>query len=76
VEGRNFAHTTVPPRGMLCLRGLHIPVVTVIGMVVEGISEDEILNALPDLERQDIREALCYTAEAVREPGLPLVGGR
>ena len=33
----------------------------------------EILEAFPDLEREDIREALQYAAEAVRERGLPLV---
>jgi uncharacterized protein (DUF433 family) len=37
------------------------------------MAEDEILHALPDLEREDIREALRYAAEAVRERELPLV---
>jgi uncharacterized protein (DUF433 family) len=36
-------------------------------MVADGMTEDEILNAYPDLEKEDIREALHYAAEAVRE---------
>ena len=49
-----------------------MPVATVIGMVADGITEAEILTAYPDLEREDIREALRYAAQAVRERELPL----
>jgi uncharacterized protein (DUF433 family) len=59
---------------MPCIRGLRIPVATVVAMVADGISADEILAAYPDLEREDISEALQYAAEAVRERELPLVG--
>lgn len=59
--------------GVPCIRGLRIPVATVVGIVAEGMTEDEILKAYPDLEREDIREALQYAAEAVRERELPLV---
>ncbi len=48
---------------------------TVVGMISEGIAEAEILDAYPDLELEDIREALRYAAEAVRERELPVVGG-
>jgi uncharacterized protein (DUF433 family) len=47
-------------------------VATVVGMVAEGMTEEEILRAYPDLDREDIREALQYAAEAVRERELPL----
>jgi uncharacterized protein (DUF433 family) len=43
------------------------PVATVVGMVADGMAEAEILGAYPDLEREDIREALQYAAEGVRE---------
>ena len=43
-------------------------------MVAEGMTEDEILAAYPDLESEDIREALRYAADAARERELPLVG--
>jgi len=45
----------------------------VVGMVADGMSEQEILDAYPDLEAEDVREALRYAAEAVRERELPLV---
>jgi uncharacterized protein (DUF433 family) len=42
-------------------------------MVADGMTKTEILVAYPDLEQQDIREALRYAAEAVRERELPLL---
>jgi uncharacterized protein (DUF433 family) len=61
--------------GVPCIRGLRIPVATVVGMVADGMTEEEILRAFPDLERADIREALQFAAEAVRERELPLLTG-
>ncbi|HEX5845189.1 MAG TPA: DUF433 domain-containing protein, partial [Rhodoplanes sp.] len=55
-----------------CIRGLRIPAATVVGMIADGMSEAEVLQALPDLEREDIAEALRYAAEAVLERELPL----
>ena len=59
--------------GMPCIRGLRIPVATVVGMVANGMNEKEILDDYPDLEPDDIREALLYAAEAVKERQIPLV---
>ena len=59
--------------GVPCIRELRIPVATVVGMVADGMTEDEILKAFPDLKSQDIRQALRFAAEAVRERELPLV---
>ena len=59
--------------GVPCIRGLRIPVAAVVGMVSEGVSNEEILKAYPDLEPEGIREALKYAAEAVRERELPLL---
>ncbi|MBN9610953.1 MAG: hypothetical protein BGO26_08795 [Actinobacteria bacterium 69-20] len=58
--------------GMPCVRGLRIPVASVVAMVADGMSVDEIIAELPDLEAADIAEALRYAAEAVRERELPL----
>jgi uncharacterized protein (DUF433 family) len=72
-----FTRITVDPRqmgGVPCLRGLRIPVATVVAMIADGMTADEILAAYPDLRREDITEALHYAAEAVRERELPLVG--
>jgi uncharacterized protein (DUF433 family) len=71
-----FQRITVDPHhmgGVPCLRGLRIPVATVVAMVADGMSEEEILRAYPDLEPEDIREALRYAAEALQERELPLV---
>ncbi len=70
-----FARVTVDPQqmgGVPCIRGLRIPVATLVGMVADGMAEAEILAAYPDLGPEDIAEALYYAAEAVRERGLPL----
>ena len=58
--------------GMPCVRGLRIPVATVVGMVADRMSEAQILTAYPDLTPADIDEAVRYAAEAVRERELPL----
>jgi len=71
-----FARITVDPAkmdGVPCIRGLRIPVATVVAMIADGMTEKEILGAYPDLEAEDIREALRYAAEAVRERELPLI---
>lgn len=71
-----FQRITVKPEqmgGVPCVRGLRIPVATVVGMVADGMSVDEILRAYPDLEAEDVSEALRYAAEAVREREIPLV---
>jgi uncharacterized protein (DUF433 family) len=71
-----FKRVTVNPNqmgGMPCIRGLRIPVATVVGMVADGMTNESILEAYPDLEDRDIHEALQFAAEAVSERELPLV---
>jgi uncharacterized protein (DUF433 family) len=71
----NFTRITVNPEqmgGIPCVRGLRIPIATVIGMIADGVTEKEILAAYPDLEREDIYEALRYAADAMREREPPL----
>jgi uncharacterized protein (DUF433 family) len=60
--------------GVPCIRGLRIPVATVVGMVAEGMAVDEILRAYPDLEKEDVHEVLRFAAEAARERDLPRTG--
>jgi len=70
-----FTRITVDPHqmgGVPCIRGLRMPVATVVGMVADGMSIDDILREHPTLEAEDIREALRYAAEAVRERMIPL----
>ncbi len=72
----DFERITINPNqmsGVPCIRGLRIPVATIVGMVADGMTDEEILAAYPDLEPDDIREALTFAAEAVRERAVPLV---
>ena len=70
-----FERITVNPAqmgGIPCIRGLRIPVATVVGLVADGLSRAEILAAYPDLVEDDIDAALRFAAEAVRERQIPL----
>lgn len=66
--------TTDPGRmgGLPCIRDLRMPVASVVAMVADGMTVDEILAEHPDLEAEDIAEALRYAALAVQERELPL----
>lgn len=71
----DFERITIDPaqmRGVPCIRGLRIPVATVIGQLAAGRSASELLADFPDLEPDDITAALEYAAAAVQERELPL----
>ena len=75
----DFARITMDPErmgGVPCIRTLRIPVATVVEMVADGMTSDDILKAYPDLEAADIAEALRFAAEAVRERELPMLSDR
>lgn len=57
--------------GVACIRGLRIPVASIVAMVAGGMTPAEILEAYPDLEAEDIQEALHFAAKAVMEKQLP-----
>lgn len=57
--------------GVPYIRNLRIPVATVVALFADGMSEPEILGAYPDLERDDLREALRFASDAVREREPP-----
>ncbi|MHB0879250.1 MAG: DUF433 domain-containing protein [Anaerolineae bacterium] len=52
--------------GVPCIRGLRIPVATVVAMVAEGMCWDDIVAAYPDLEPEDIREVRLTTRARAR----------
>jgi uncharacterized protein (DUF433 family) len=69
-----FARITTSPDkmgGVPCIRDLRFPVATLVAMVADGMTNDEILREHPDLELGDISEALHYAALAVQERELP-----
>jgi len=69
-----FPRITVDPYlmgGVPTVRGLRIPVATVVALVADGLSAQEIVAELPDLEPEDIPEALQYAAHVLREHHVP-----
>lgn len=52
-----------------------MPVATVVAMVADGMTTEEILADFPYLEAADIKAALLYAAEALSERELPVRGG-
>jgi uncharacterized protein (DUF433 family) len=76
IQAMAFTRISVDPGrcgGVPCIRDLRIPVATVVSMVAEGQTHEETVAELPELELEDICEALRYAAEAVRERELPLI---
>ena len=59
--------------GVPCIRGLRIPVVTVVGLVAQAMTEAQVVEEYPDLEVEDIRQALAFAAAAIDERQLPLL---
>lgn len=58
--------------GVPCITGTRIPVATIVGMVAEDMSTDEVVTEFPQLDPEDIRTALRFAAAAVDERELPL----
>lgn len=72
----SFERITVRPGqmgGQPCIRGLRIPVATVVAMVADGMSTDEVVAALPELGPADVAEALHYAAAVLQERLVPLL---
>jgi uncharacterized protein (DUF433 family) len=65
-----FDRITFSPQimgGRACIRGMRIPVSVIVGQVAYGATVEEILDEHPDLEREDIQQALAYTAWLAHE---------
>ena len=73
-----YSRITVNPQqmgGAPCIRGMRMPVVTVLRMIADGMTTVEILANHPELEVEDIHEAVAFAAEAIDERVLPVVEG-
>lgn len=71
----NWTRITIEPGkmgGRACIRGLRMPVATVVRMIASGMSHAEIIEAHPELESADIVEALEYAASLADERTVPL----
>jgi uncharacterized protein (DUF433 family) len=58
--------------GVPCIAATRIPVATIVGLIAEGLSADEVVAEYPQLTRDDVRAALEFAAAAVDERHLPL----
>jgi len=58
--------------GRACIRGLRITAGLIVSLIAEGASFEEILHDYPDLEAEDIRQALNYAAWLMREEVVPV----
>lgn len=72
---RQLPRITLDPAvmgGKPCIRGLRVTVGTVVGLLAAGRTVEEILDAYPYLEEDDIRAALAYAAWRAEEYEQPL----
>lgn len=53
--------------GRACIRGMRIPVSVIVGQLAHGATMDEILADYPDLEPEDVQQALRYAAWLAQE---------
>jgi uncharacterized protein (DUF433 family) len=72
-----FDRITFDPKimgGRACIRGMRITVAHVVNMVANGMTTEEIVNEYPDLQAEDVRQALQYAAFLTREEIYPAAG--
>jgi uncharacterized protein (DUF433 family) len=71
---QKFDRVTFDPQimgGRACIRGLRIPVSVIVGQIAHGASFEEILEGYPDLQREDIQQAMEYAAWLAQEHVYP-----
>jgi uncharacterized protein (DUF433 family) len=69
-----FTRITLDPDkcfGKPCIRGMRMPVASILAYLSAGMSVDEMLRQWPELEREDISEALGYAAWTMEERIVP-----
>lgn len=64
---------TINPKqcgGRSCIRGMRIRVTDVLDLFVAGLSAEQILEEMPDLEADDLKAALLYASRKLNHPVL------
>lgn len=72
-----FDRITLDPEicfGKPCIRGMRMPLASVLGYLSSGMTMQDILKAYPELEAEDIYQALAYASWAMEESVLPMPG--
>ncbi len=60
--------------GKPCIRGMRMPIASVLGYLSSGMAIKDILKSWPELEADDIYQALAYASWAMEETVLPMPG--
>jgi len=71
-----FERITFDPKvmgGRACIRGMRITVSLVVNLVANGMSTDDIIREYPDLQPEDVRQALSYASALAGEEVHPFV---
>ena len=74
---KNFKRITFNPEimgGKACIRGMRIPVSLIVNLVANGMTVKEIIEEYPDIEPEDIKEALQYASWLATEEHYPATG--
>lgn len=74
-----FSRITFDPNmmgGRACIRGMRITVSLIVNLVANGMTTENILAEYPDLDDEDIRQALQYAGSLANEEVHPLTGSR
>ena len=53
--------------GRACIRGMRIPVSVIVGQIAHGATVEEVLSDYPDLESEDVQQAMEYAAWLAQE---------
>ena len=69
IEQRN-THNPKQCGGRPCIRGMRIRVTDVLDLLASGLSVEQVLAEMPDLEPQDIRACLRYASRCLDHPVL------
>ncbi len=75
IRHHQFDRITMDPEkcfGKPCIRGLRMPIASVLAYLSGGVSIEEILKEWPELEREDIYQALGFAAAMMEERVVPL----
>jgi len=62
---------TVDPEqcgGRPCIRGMRIRVIDVLDLLADGLTREQVLSELPDLEAEDIRACLRFASQRIDHP--------
>ena len=76
---REFKRITFDPGvmgGQACIRGMRIPVSLIVNLVANEMTTEQIIKEYPDLEPEDIKEALRYASWLTKEELHPTIGAK